>query len=188
MKKLMVALLALVALSSMAYAQQPAIGVFANEGGPEACDLTLPNLVPTSIYVMAILPESIPAITAAEFRIENLLEDPACVSLTQTWNTDLVIGNANWGIALAFSPPLAGPLALLGTLTYLQFVEGCVGDDFVMVVMESNDSGNLVVVDTDYNEIDAAGFMFTFNCTGVCFCEEASAAQSTNWGSVKALF
>ncbi len=124
------------------------------------------------------MPASIPAITAAEFRIDNYIGDlgPACVLATPAWNTPLVIGDPGWGIALAFSPALAGPVAFLGSINLFLLDAVCVSDDYEMWVLESNDSGNLVVVDEQFNEVDAIGYRYTVNCTtGDCPCEDGTA-------------
>ncbi len=187
MKKLLVALLALVAMSSMAYAQDPVIGLFDDVDGT-ICFGPTEVYVNKTVYAYAILPPSIPAITAAEFSITNWVgDDPACAITTAAWNTPLVIGTPGHNLALAFSPALPGPLALLGTITIFQLTAGCL-DNYLMEVVAGNDSGKLVVVDEGYNEIDADGYRYTFNCVTDCVCEIGTATSESTWGSVKALF
>ena len=93
--------------------------------------------------------------------------------LTQNWATPMVGGVPYGGIALAFNPPVPGPVAQMGTLDFFAFVD--LGSDHTMQIMESFSSGNLVVVGTDYVEYWCQGGMFTFNCsTGWCDCSWAT--------------
>ena len=188
MKKLLVALLALVAMSSMALAQAPVIGIFDNDDAVQ-CDGIIEAYVARDIFVFAVLTD-IPAITAAEFSISNYVGDlgPACAIVSAAWNTPLVIGDPGFGIALAFSPALPGPNAFLGSINIFLLDAACIGDDYEMWILASQDSDKLVVVDEQFNEIDAVGYRYTFNCTGECPCEEGTATDNTSWGSVKALF
>ncbi len=191
MKKLMAALLLLVAMSSVAAAQsQPFIGLYADDTAV-LCEADLTPFVPMNVYVFAVLPETdIPAITAAEFRIDNL-PGPAAAIITPTWNTTLVIGTMGHDLALAFTPPLPGPVALLGTLQFLALAD--LGADFRMTIMPGNDCNCLVVVDTDYIEWDCEpDHFFTFNCTGAleygCNCQPTIATEDATWGQIKALY
>lgn len=189
MKKMMVALLLLVAVSGVASAQVPFIGIFAEDTAPQTCFVDVATYVTTSAYVFAVLPPEVTLITAAEFRIDNL-PDASLAITTPIWNTPLVIGDAGYGIALAFTPALAGPNAFLGQLDFFALAD--FGPDFRMTVMASLDSDKLVVVDDLYEEVVAEGGFFTFNCIGGlpggCDCEEGIAADDANWGSIKALY
>jgi hypothetical protein len=184
MKKMMIALLLLVAFSSMASAQVPFIGMYADDQAV-ICHTDLAVYVATSVYFIADI-GAIPAITAAEFSVSNL-PGAADALITPNWATPLVIGDAGYGIALAFSPAVPGPMAFLGTLDFFALVD--LGADYVMEVLPSNDSGLLVVVDDNYNTIDADGGMFTFNCsTGDCLCVEGVATDDATISSIKALY
>ena len=187
MKKLMVALLALVAISSLAYAQQPVIGIF-EDVDATFCDGTVAQYVEKDCYVYAILPPEIGAITAAEFRLDNLPMTDGLGITTPAWTTNLVIGDANTGIALAYANPQPGPLVALGTLTFFMIDALWIGDDHEVWTMPSLSSGVLAVVDDAFNTIDALGYRYTFNCTTECPCEDITATEETTWGSVKALF
>ena len=80
----------------------------------------LADYQPAKVYVIFIDEDwynIIDELTAAEFAIENLPFD--LCTITEHWNTNLIIGDAGTGIALAFSPPLTGPLFVLG---YLEFI------------------------------------------------------------------
>ncbi len=185
MKKMMIALLLLVAISSIASAQQdPFIGMYADDSAA-VCHIDLPVYVTTSVYFYASI-GSIPAITAAEFSASNL-PVAADALVTPNWNTPLVIGDLGYGIALAFSPAVPGPDAFLGTVDF--FALNDLGPDFVMEIMASNDSGLLVVVDDVFETIPADGGMFTFNCgTGNCECEDTIATDDATISSIKALY
>lgn len=189
MKKMMVALLLLVAMSSVAAAQDPFIGLYADDAAV-LCQANVAQYVSVPVYVFAILPPAIPGITAAEFRIANM-PTAAMALTTYNWNTPLVIGTADYGIALAFAPALPGPNAYMGSISFFPLMD--FGPDFRMEVTTSNDSGNLVVVDLDYNEVPAeAGHWFTFNCTGGlpggCDCFLTIATEDATWGQIKALY
>jgi opacity protein-like surface antigen len=190
MKKLMVALLLLVATSSLVFAQaQPSIGLYGDNPGV-ICQLDIPPFVNTPVYFFAVLPPEIPGITAVEFSVSNVPDELTAV-LGFNWNTTLVIGELGYGIALAFNPPLDGPNAYLGYVNVLALVD--LGMDYRMEVLPSNDSGNLVVVDLDFNEVDAEpGHIFTINCTGGlpggCDCILGVATEEANWGQIKALY
>jgi hypothetical protein len=189
MKKLMIGLLLLVAMSSVAAAQMPSIGLYADEVAV-LCHAPVPVYAYTYIYVIAVLPPEIPVITACEFRLDNL-PTVTHASVSIEWETELVIGTADYGIALAFQPPMAGPTALLGTISIFAIQE--FGDDWRMEVMASNDSGNLVVVNDAFELVPCEeGHIFTFNCTGglpgECGCIEGVATSDATWGSIKALY
>ena len=189
MKKMMAALLLLVAMSSVAAAQgQPFIGLYADDTAV-LCEADLTPFVPMNVYVFAYL-QDIPAITAAEFRVDNL-PGVAQAIITPTWNTTLVIGTLGYDLALAFTPALTGPVALLGTLQFLALSD--LGADWRMTVMPGLDCNCLVVVDTDYVEHACEPDHFlTLNCTGAldygCNCQPTIATEDATWGQIKALY
>jgi len=192
MKKLMAALLLLVAMSSVASAQPglPYIGISSDAEGI-ICQADVTQYVATQVYVLAYLPPDIEGITAAEFRIDNLPTEAMSIN-TFDWNTDLVIGSPGYGIALAFPDPLMGPLCLLGTISFFPLAD--FGPDWRMTIMPSNDSGNNIVVDLDFigHPCSADPFFFTFNCTGAlpggCDCTVGIATEDATWGQIKALY
>ena len=191
MQQLLIALLLLVAMSSVAAAQDPMpfIGIYADDTAV-ICQADVFQYVSVPVYLFAILPPSIPGITAAEFRIDNLPTAGMGIT-TYNWNTPLVIGSADYGIALAFAPALPGPNAFLGSISF--FPLAAWPEDFRMEIMASLDSGNLVVVDLNYNEVPCEpGHWFTFNCTGSlpsgCDCTYSNAAEDATWGQIKALY
>ncbi len=117
------------------------------------------------VHVVVLL-ESIPELSAAEFRVDNLPIGPC--SVEAEWNTDLIIGDVETGIALAFSPALTGPTVHLGTLHITCFEP--LDDDYMMCVMESVDSGVLAVVDGDFITHDAYGLAHRFNTEAPDWC------------------
>jgi hypothetical protein len=191
MKKMMAALLLLVAMSSIATAQEPMpfIGLYADDTAV-LCEANVSQYVNTTVYVFVVVPESISLVPAVEFKVENL-PTAAMAIMTAAWNTPLVIGTVDWDIALAFNPPLTGPAALLGTLTFFPLAD--FGADWRMTVAPGNDCDCLVIVDQDYNEIPGElNHFFTFNCTGAleygCNCVPTIATENATWGQIKALY
>ncbi|MCP4546205.1 MAG: hypothetical protein GY835_07040 [bacterium] len=192
MKKLMVALLILVAFSNIAMAQTDMyIGVFADDAYT-TCYADVEAFAPVTIYLAAFLGEEVPGITAAEFSVDNWQGTIAGTSMvTMTWNTDLVIGTVEYGVALAFSTPIPGPFAFLGTATVLSMDAAWLADETLMTVVPATDSGMLQVVDGDFAPHDVMGGTFTYNCVdiAVCVCyEDGTASDATNWSSIKALY
>lgn len=158
-------------VSSYSGRQSPFIGMFSEENAV-LCHADLNLFSTTTVYFFAVLPWEIPAITAAEFRVDNWVDSEDAI-ITENWNTDLVIGDPEYGIALAFSEPIPGPIALLGTVDFFGLRD--IGHDYVMDVLESIHSGQRVVVDLCYDTINADGGLFTFNCsTGQCLCTAGS--------------
>jgi len=188
MKKLMVALLMLAAMSSFALAQD-FIGVFTDESGT-VCDAELIEYVPVVLHVMAYIPSHPGGITAAEFMIANLPPNDGYPigQITADWDTDLVIGDVTYDISLAFSTPVFGPFAHLGTLEFLMYDPAWVGADYVFTVAPGLDCDCLVVVDNLYDAFEVMGGQFTFNCTDVCYCIVPTATDETSWSAVKSLF
>jgi len=189
MKKLLVALM-LLAMSSIAGAQ-PYIGIFADAEGTH-CYADMPVGAPVTIHVMACI-EDIPAITAAEFRIDNYTGNPGYPTsiVTQTWNSTLTVGEIDWGFSIAFQSPQPGPMVALGTIEYLTFNPTWIPMDYVMTTDVTMDSGNLVVVDAGFVTIPVGRGTFTFNCTNPEFCpcyDETIPTQDASWGAIKALY
>ncbi|MBN2171624.1 MAG: hypothetical protein JW819_09940 [Candidatus Krumholzibacteriota bacterium] len=190
MKKLMLALLLLVAMSSLASAENY-IGLFADVDGTY-CYGDVEVGVPLVVHVMAMLDPDIEGITAAEFRIDNYPGNPGYPIgiTTPTWDSPLTVGTLDWGFSIAFSIPQPGPIVHMGTIEFLAFDPTWIAGELVMEVVETNDSGNLVVVDFDYNTIPVSGGQYTFNCLVPenCPCIVGVPTQDSSWGSVKALY
>jgi hypothetical protein len=187
MKKLMVALL-LVLVSSSAFAQNPTIGIY-EDMDYTICFGDLELYVQKAISVVAWLPPDILGVTAVEFKIDNLPSGANGI-VTPAWNSDLVIGDPNWDISIAFPEAQPGPFVLIGTLSFLMIDVSWVGPDHVIMIQAGNDCDCLVIVDDVFNEHTADGGMYTFNCTNpdACDCFLETPTEDASWGSVKALY
>jgi hypothetical protein len=192
MKTIAIALFLIVfAMPAAAY---PVIGIFEDTDPQNAeCHADIEPFIFTSVWVCAQLSVELDeVITAAEFRIDGF-PTGADVLVTQNWNTDLVIGNADYGIALAFSPPLPALFAVLGELQVFSLSSDWPGDDYWMYIGASNSSGLLVLVDGNYQTLNADGGEFYFNPTGPYnFCpyiaQPPTATENISWGAMKALY
>ena len=161
----------------------PFLGVYADELAV-ICYSDQFQYQSAAVYVSALLPPWLPGITAAEFSIDNLPATGPRGIRTDLWNTDLVIGEPGYGVALAFSPPLGGPIAILGTLEFFELEDSWIGQDHRLEVAPSQDSGNLVVVGVDFVEYFCEPGHFTFNCTGAlgdCDCNVATAVALSDF-------
>ncbi|MBN2171034.1 MAG: hypothetical protein JW819_06935, partial [Candidatus Krumholzibacteriota bacterium] len=155
----------------------------------------------------------IPSIVAAEFRVDNLPVEQCYI--TEDWASPLYLGNLDWGFSIAFMEPQAWPIVYLGTVRFLAYED--VGPDYAMHVAETNDSGNLVVVDAELNTIPVSGGWHWFNCSvpedcmcvpncglpredyiglfsdlGATYCYQdlplVTPAAGASWGGVKSLY
>ena len=119
MKKLMVTLLMLAAMSGYAMAQD-FIGMFADMDGT-TCDAAIQDYTEVVVYVMAYIPSLPDGITAAEFAIPDLPENEGypTVQVLEDWGDALVIGDVRVDISLAFPDPIYGPFASLGSFRSL---------------------------------------------------------------------
>ena len=163
------------------------IGLFTDESA-DVCGADAPAYITRSVYVIAVLDNSISGVTAAEFRIDKL---PAAGGglMTSQWESSLTLGDMANGIAMAFTSPQTGSEILLGRVDFMPFGDGWLVDDHRLLVKESLDSGSLTLVDEDFEEQTARGGRFTFNCssTEACACGIGSAETAT-WGEVKSLY
>ncbi len=183
MKKMMIALLLLIAMSSVASAV-PFIGMFVDDQAV-ICHKPIEVYVATDVYFFALV-EDIPAITACEFAVDGL-PDAALAIVTPAWATPLAIGTLGYGLALAFTPAVPGPTCFLGTVGFFAMAD--FGPDYLMSVVETYDSNVLAVVDDEYNTIAAEGGIFTFNCsTDQCLCTPGVATEDATMSSIKALY
>jgi hypothetical protein len=119
---------------------------------------------PTQVWVGCLIPSwwGVDSINAAEFAIDHLPDASMC-QITAYWNTDLVIGDLETGIALAFVDPLEAPLAIFGHLEFIAWEP--FPDDYRLEVVPS-EAGNLVIVDAGtWTEIPVQGGLHIFNPT-----------------------
>jgi hypothetical protein len=189
MKKIVITLFALMLLASMANAN--VIGIFGDMG---AATCSGPFIGMPTIYLFAELSD-VAAITTVEFGVAGLPMNPTEAMQIITWNTTLAIGSMEDGIALAFNPPVEGPLAYLGMVMFVPMGGWTAGDDYKMEIIPSPSSGKLIVVNENFVEIDAMGWGYVWNCVvggqyGDCSCSDEGgvATMDANWGSLKALY
>jgi len=188
MKKLMAALFIL-ALAGVANAQYNTnfIGISSDEA-LTVCygDLPLGGGALTTYYSVYLA--DINGCTGAEFRVDHLPSDPMLFE-TRTWH-GLTIGDLGYGFSIALNVPGAGPIVPLGNIAYFNF-NFEFGPDWLMTIMETLDSGNLMITDLDYVEIPVEGGTFTFNCGDPLFCiciDEGTATEDASWGQIKNLY
>lgn len=187
MKKSVIAALALSLMLFAGTASADIIGIFGDEAGT-ICQVDASTAYAyASIYFLALLTDT-PTINACEFGATGV-NMPANGLPTIAWNTDLVIGDimSPDGVALAFTDPLAGPVAMLGSIEY--FVLNPFPADHAMTVVPSG-AGNLVVVDGDTSEtVPAMGWGLLVNCTlgDGCACD-VIAVDESSMSEIKALY
>ncbi len=170
------------------------IGIFADEQA-DACTGVVMPYTPSDIFIMAILTETFDGgITAAEFKVGNWMGSPGYPTgtATVTATSDLVIGQLDTDFSIAWSSPqgAGNGLVLIASVQILAFDGAWIGPDHRLEVMEGDDCGCLVTVDDVFEQIQAQGGLFWFNCSVPedCVCLEETATEETSWSSVKALF
>jgi hypothetical protein len=189
MRKLLMSLLVLALSSGVAIADSY-IGLFAVPHATH-CYGTTAEYTTTTVHVVAWLDDDWSgSVSACEFYIDNFPEAGAQGLVTTDWNTPLVIGYVNYGIALAFNPPLPGPLAYLGSIDFFTIDPDWIPADYVMAVRPSRQSDTLALVDTQGETMTVTGGQYTFNCSNpnACDCLESVATAETSYSSVKALY
>ncbi|MEZ4396105.1 MAG: hypothetical protein R3C71_04285 [Candidatus Krumholzibacteriia bacterium] len=192
MKKMLVvfALLALAVGSAQAQSQTSWIGIYSDDL-MSSCDAVMNTAyVTVTVYFYAHMdPAEIDACTSVEFKVANW---PGAGGLiTQNWDTELVIGGPATDVSLAFQVPLAGPDAFLGTVDFFPLSDTWLGNDYQMEIVPGDvgGGGNIIIVDTNFDEIPVSGCTFTVNCTtGNCSCGCGTATEVSSWGSVKSLY
>jgi len=189
MMKRMLTVLALLALSGTGAMAQPtsSIGMFADANPPLlTCNAAVPLYASVSVYFYALLdPAELPLAGGAEFMVSNW---PGAGGITTpTWNTELVIGNAADGIALAFTTPLQAPIGYLGQVAFFATIESWIGSDHLLEIMPSPGQPFVKLANPGGDEFEAAGGVFWFNYTGTgTGCDTAT--DEASWGAVKALY
>lgn len=189
MKQLFTALLLLAAACGPAGAT-PLIGLFADEDATY-CFGDTGAYTMMSVYIIAVLAD-IEAITAAEFSVPDYPDHHGYVIEFVTWTSPQVTGELPGCVSIAWSAPRPGPIVLIGEAVFfwIQDADFYPGLDYVMCVYPCPDNTHPIVVDDLYNEHDAAGGRFTFNCTDPngCYCTPGTALAENSWGSVKSLY
>jgi len=189
MKK-MLTLIAILALTAGVAAADTYIGLFAQPHAT-SCYTDASPYTTTTVHVIVWVDQDFSGqISAVEFYVDNMPESGAQGLITENWNTDLKIGYLSYGIALAFTDPLQGPLAYLGSVDFYMIDEAWLTDDHRITVRASRSSDTLAIVDQDGITFPVGGGQFTFNCTdvGACDCMESVAVEPSSWSSVKSLY
>jgi hypothetical protein len=192
MKKSVIAVLALGLMLFASGASANLIGLFADEAAT-ACAADFPVYAYTNVYVTVMLTD-IPAITAAEFRIDGIVQPNPLVVITPTWNSPLTIGSVfGDGFSIAFTTAQNGPIVPLGTIQFFPINEAWQAPDTMWCIVETLDSQLLAVVDDEFNTIPVDGWCFVADCMvggphGNCECLDTIATEETSWGAVKSLY
>ncbi len=196
MNKSVIAVFALgiLLLASAVSAQESSyIGIFYDADALE-CAGIIPLYISTPVNIIVSLTPDIPAITAAEFRIDGVNFTAADAIVSFAWASTLTIGDPlGDGFAIAFNLAQEGPLVFLGTMSLFSINPAWPGADVAWCIMETLDSFKLVVVDDVFETHDVTGWCFIANCTpggpyGNCGCLDTIATEDTSWGAVKALY
>jgi hypothetical protein len=167
------ALLLFLMIPFTALAGSDYIGLFADPDGTR-CHLALEAGVLDTLHVLAILPDyGVDGITAAEFAIEGLPENgPGGIWLPE-WASDLTLGDAETGIAVAFQEPVMGGIVELGRIIFMPNSADWVGADHGLRIVEPLFNGSLALVTHEYQQIPVPGEGLLLNCgdPGYCPCE-----------------
>lgn len=187
MKKFVLAMFVVMLMAGVANAE--VIGIFGDMDAT-VCSMPVMAYVPATVYILAVL-DQIPALTAAEFGSTNFPENLGYPvgQATVTWTTSLVIGNIYEGVALAYDAAQPGPIVHLGTVAVLDFGGYNFDNHFAQIVASpaNPEATTPVVVDADYNVVEAMGWGLIFNCTvGDCSCMVAT--ETSDFSSIKALY
>lgn len=194
MKKSVIAVLALSLMLFASVASANVIGIFGDAAGTScSADAVIPYTY-TTVYFNALLTDVV-NMSACEFGATGVALPPGAAIATVAWNTTLVIGDIMTpdGAALAFSPPLTGPVAALGSIQYFLLTPALIPPNHLMSVVASG-AGNLVVVDADSGaEVPADGWSLVMNCEvggpfGQCECDDTIATEESSFSEVKALY
>jgi hypothetical protein len=151
------------------------IGLFSTPDGAE-CSAEIQPGSNTTIYILAIVPNHAEeGITAAEFAVDGLptsgYEEGGYWNVT--WSSDLIIGEIELGVAIAFSNPVQGEVVELGQIHFNPITDNWVEADSMLEVVESWDAGYIAIVDHEYEIYLVLGGECTLNCSpGVnCDCD-----------------
>ncbi len=194
MKK-MIILMAVLCLSvgtAVAQHSNSTIGIFADEAAT-ICELDLLVYVAQSVYVYALINETtIPSgVTAVEFQFGNVPTSGPNVQVSVTWGSSLVIGDL-WSedFSIAWGEPVTGSMVLIGTLGFFTINADWAGSDYRLSILDAFEGAVIgkLIVDHEYNELDAYSSGFVFNCTAPETCNCDVATQAKSWGEVKALY
>lgn len=121
---------------------------------------------PTQVHVVYLNTLDLDEVVAAQFAVGNL--PLAQCTITEHWNTDMVIGNVIDGLDLYFPTPLTGQLMHLGWLEFTVWEP--IEDDYLFSVIPHPGSGQLIIIDGVFNTIPVDGGNHIFNCVDLYGC------------------
>lgn len=141
--------------------------------------IALAQYEPAEVHIVVSLGEYAEGLVAAEFRIDNLPTEICLIE--EEWDSPLTIGNIGWGFAIAFTEVQWGPLVHLGTLYFTAWEP--VEPNWTLWVTPSNQSGDLLIVNENYEELPAEPWGWhRFNCNFWCECYPPSGrARQARW-------
>jgi len=167
------------------------IGLFADEYG-DRCWANIEPFVEVRIHILVFLDSGdlSGGLTAAEFRLENWPGDPG-YPLGDTsieWSSDLVLGQIDENLTIAFSSPQPGPVVKLAGITLQMYSNDWMEEGYRILVDEGLEDGLCAVVNDMFEIFDATGMQFTFNCDPPCSCRPGYNPADSNWSEVKNLY
>jgi hypothetical protein len=181
MKKLLLISLALLFVSSTAFAQAGAIGLFVDNPGFVDCtaDDIAPALIP--IYVVHHLT---PGATASQFMVVQMAGFN-CTYTGEIIHVPVSIGSTLTGISVSYGGCMPAPI-LIATINWF-----CMGTSptcsYLEVVPDvAAPTGTIEVVDCAFTKLIGTGGVVNFNNDGSCDCYDP--VRNTSWGGVKALY
>ena len=168
----------------------PTIGIYAEESA-EVCEVDIQGGENRQVWILVLLDSSefSGGITAAEFRIDNLPAEggyPLGV-ISPSWTSGVTVGDIFTDFSIAWTSPQYPPIVVVGSVVFQAFDANWIGDQHVMTVAEGGICGCIVVVDDFFQEHEAFGGRFTFNCDYDCGCGGFQSTAS-DWGQVKTLY
>jgi len=180
MKKVLLLTMALLVVSSMAFAQAGYLGIYDTPDGGN-CDLVNIPVNVATFYVVHHATVS----TGAQWMAENL--NPSLLLLTSAVNPAFVsVGDPATGVSVGYGGCLRGPIHVY-TLTYFnQAFETCIPLSIVADPLAI--SGKIEVYDCAFNMHVANGETSYLNGDGSCPCLIPLPTEETSWGRVKALY
>lgn len=177
------ALSCMTVLSSASYADS--IGLF-SDATSGICAAEAAVGLPLNVYVIHFSPNGA---TGSAWRVDN---SSAMVELGSSCNELSITGDPYTGISLGYGSCMSGTFVLC-TLTFLKVTTGVIPGCYQLNVLPYPGEQTVTTVDCSQAAQAAAGGFFTFdwveNVTSGLNCWDCTtAAQSSTWGAVKALY
>jgi len=172
----------------------PVIGIFSDENVFSDCDEYVTLYSPLTVYVMAYwAPGEVPdGARAAEFKIHNFPTDDGFplgdVQVIDT--TEVVLGDIWTTYSAAWAWPQGSDtgyftICIIELTAYDSY---WISDDHITSIVAGDYEWTPVLVDGNFEQVEALGGMFTFNCiSNSCECDPTPVESST-WSSLKTLF